>query len=180
MTFKLILALLFIVATTFMIFTPAEAAPYGAGVYDANVLYGGETQLSISTSGDVSMNLTPTGGPTSTSASGTVTVTTSDVNGYRLYIRGLTSSDMVNGSNTLPASAHVIPGSLVVNTWGYNLDASSDYAGLTTDDVLIRSTTAPDTTGDVTTVTYGANVDNATAAGFYTSNIVYTAVPHTN
>lgn len=160
--------------------TTSFASPYGAGKYNADVPYGGQTQLSISTSGPIALTVTPTSSGVLASASGTVTVVSTDVVGYRLYIRSVSSTDMTNGATTIPASANGSPSSLAVNTWGYNLDGSSNYVGATLSDVLIRSATQPYTSGDVTTVTYGVRVDNTKRSGSYSTSILYTAVPQTN
>lgn len=155
------------------------ASPFGAGVFGANVPYGGETSLTIATSGNVTISVTPSDNGTLATATSTVTVTSTDVVGYKLYVRSLSSTDMTNGANTLSASAHVTPAALVTNTWGYNTDAGSNFAGMTLSDVLIRNRTGPYSSGDTTTVTYGVKVDNSKASGSYSTTVVYTAVPQT-
>lgn len=180
---KLILSLITAIAITFFstpVTTEVGASPYGVGKYSADVPYGGQTQLSISTSGNVALAVTPSDTGTLASASGTVTVVSTDVVGYKLYVRSLSSTDMTNGVSVIPASGNGTPATLAVNTWGYNLDDSSNYVGMTLSDVLIRSATQPYVSGDVTTVTYGVKVDNAKAAGAYSNSIIYTAVPQTN
>ncbi len=180
---KLILAFSSLIAMAVLLVsfsTVSHASPYGAGKYSANVPYGGQTQLSITTSGPVSLTVTPTSSGVLASAAGTVTVTSTDVVGYRLYIRSVSSTNMTNGATTIPTSANGSPSALAVNTWGYNLDGSTNYVGTTLSDVLIRSATQPYTSGDVTTVTYGVRVDNAKRSGSYSTSILYTAVPQTN
>lgn len=182
---KLILSCLIVLTIAFLstgISDMVSASPYGAGTYGANVPYGGQTQLTISTSGNVAINLAPSDSGTTASASGTVTVISTDVVGYKLYVRSLTTTNMVNpiGGATIPASANGSPAALAVNTWGYNLTGNSSYTGMTLSDVLIRSATQPYTSGDVTTVTYGARVDNSKRSGSYSNAVVYTAVPQTN
>lgn len=180
---KLILSLMAVIAMTF--FSAASliqvsASPYGAGKYNADVPYGGQTQLTISTSGNVALTVTPSDAGTLATASGTVTVVSTDVVGYKLYVRSLTSTDMTDGGSVIPTSGNGSPASLSVNTWGYNLDASANFVGMTLSDVLIRSATQPYTSGDVTTVTYGVKVDNAKKSGSYSNSVIYTAVPQTN
>jgi hypothetical protein len=157
-----------------------NAAPYGTGKYGDNVPYGSETSLAISTSGNVNIQVTPTEAGTLATAANTVTVTSTDVVGYKLYIRSLTSTNMVNGASTIPASANGSPASLAVNTWGYNTDASSNFVGSTLVDTLIKNAVGPYSSGDDTTVTYGVKVDNNKAAGNYVTTVVYTAVPQTD
>lgn len=170
-----------IIFLTLLSFHPqVGAAPYGVGKYNENVPYGSQTQLTISTSGAVSFSLTPSDAGTLASASGTVTVVSTDVLGYNLYVRSLTTSAMTNGAASIAASANGSPASLAVDTWGYNLDGSSNFTGMTLSDVLIRSATQPYSAGDVTTVTYGARISNAKPAGSYSASVLYTAVPQTH
>lgn len=157
-----------------------EAAPYGKGKFGDNVPYGGETTLAISNNGNVTIQVTPTEAGTLATSSNVVTVTSTDVVGYKLYIRSLNSTNMVNGASTIPASGNGSPAALATNTWGYNTDASNNFVGSTLTDTLIKNATGPYSSGDNTTVTYGVKVDNSKAAGNYTTSIVYTAVPQTD
>lgn len=157
----------------------AYASPFGAGAFGANVPFGGQTSLSISTDGNVLISVTPTDSGATATANSNVTVTSTDVVGYKLYIRALSSTNLNNGGSTLPASANVSPAALSVNTWGYNTDASSNFAGMSLTDTLIRTGTGPYSSGDTTTVTYGLKIDNSKPAGNYSTSIVYTAVPQT-
>jgi hypothetical protein len=179
MFIRVMFAILLVIGLLIWLEQHVLASPYGVGVYGANVPYGGQTNLTIATNGNVSIPITPSDSGTTATGSSQVTVTSSDVVGYTLYIRASTSASLVNGGNTIPASANVSPGTLAVNTWGYNTDASSNYTGITLSDVLIRTGTGPYTSGDVTTVTYGIKLDNSKPAGSYTSTVVYTAVPQT-
>jgi hypothetical protein len=156
-----------------------SAAPYGKGKYGDDLPYGGETSLAISTGGDVSIQVTPTEAGTLATATNDVTVTSTDVVGYKLYIRSLTSTNMVNGASTISASGNGTPAALATNTWGYNTDGSSNFVGSTLSDTLIKNATGPHGSGDTTTVTYGVMVDNNKAAGNYVTSVVYTAAPQT-
>jgi hypothetical protein len=162
-------------------FSTGQAAgqPFGTGVFGANVPYGSQTSLAISTSGNVSIQVTPTDSGTLGTASNTVTVTSTDVVGYKLYIRCLSSTNMTNGAATLAASSNGTLNPLTSNTWGYNTDASSNFLGMTASDVLIKNAVGPFGSGDNTVVKYGVKVDNSKPAGNYTTNVVYTAVPQT-
>lgn len=157
----------------------ALASPFGAGAFGANVPFGGQTSLTIATDGNVSIPVTPT--PSGVSATGTshVTVTSTDVVGFKLYIQALSNTNLVNGGSNLPASANVSPAALATNTWGYNTDATSNFAGITLLPVLIRTGTGPFESGDITTVTYGLKIDDTLPAGNYATTVVYTAVPQT-
>lgn len=156
------------------------ASPYGKGVYGANVPYGSQTALSIATSGNISIPITPTTGGVLATGTSTITVTSTDVMGYKLYIRALTNTNMNNLGALLPASANGSPAALATNTWGYNTNASANFVGLTLADTLIRSITVPASSGDVTAVTYGMKLDLEKPAGNYVATVIYTAVPQTN
>lgn len=168
-----------VVVSLFTTATTTHAAPYGKGNYGDNVPYGSQTALSISTDGNVGIPITPTTGGTLATGTSTVTVSSTDVVGYKLYIRSLTSTNMVNGGAVLPASANGSPTALSVNTWGYNTDASTNFVGMTLSDVLLKSVTGPVSGGDPTTVTYGVKIDLAKPSGNYTTTVIYTAVPQT-
>lgn len=166
------------------------AQPYGVGKYGANVPYGSQTSLTISTNGNVPIPITPT--PTGTlkfdgsadyeveTGTSTVTVTSSDVVGYKLYIKSVGTTSLVNGGASITASGAGSPAELGVSSWGYNTDASNNFVGTTLSDVLIKTGTGPHTSGDVTNVTFGVKIDNAKPAGNYSNTVEYTAVPQTN
>ncbi|MCX6728297.1 MAG: hypothetical protein NTV39_00805 [Candidatus Saccharibacteria bacterium] len=165
------------VAITFA--SVSYAQPYGKGVYGANVPYGNQTSLSISTDGNVNIPVTPTTGGVSASGSSQVTVSSTDVMGYKLYIRALNSTDMDNLGTPLPTSANASPAPLAVNTWGYNIDASNNFTGISLADVLIHSKTGP-ISSESTNVTFGIKIDLAKPAGNFVASVVYTAVPQTD
>ena len=174
------LSLLTSIFLTLIVPAMSHAQPYGAGVYGENVPYGSETALSIATDGNVNIPITPTTGGTLGTGTSVVTVTSTDVKGYKLYIRTLSDTNMDNLGAVIPASANGSPAPLAVNTWGYNTDASTNFVGLSLTDTLIHSITAPIAGGDTTTVTYGVMVDLAKPAGNYTADVIYTAVPQTD
>ncbi|NTW61551.1 hypothetical protein HGB24_02605 [Candidatus Saccharibacteria bacterium] len=157
-----------------------HAQPYGAGLYNEDVPYGSETSLSIATNGNVQISVTPTESGALATGQNQVTVTSTDVVGYKLYIRSLNSTDMDNFGYNLPTSSNVALAPLDTNTWGYNTNGSSDFLGSSLSDILIKSTDGPVGEGEITTVTYGIKVDMAKPAGYYTTSILYTAVPQTD
>lgn len=178
---RIILKLIFIsIITTTTFTTLCLAQPYGKGLYNTDVPYGDLTSLSISTSGNINIPITPASGGLLATGAGTVTVTSTDVSGYKLYIRSLNDTNMTNGATLLPSSLNATPASLAINTWGYNTDGSNNFAGITNSDTLIRSVGAPASSGSVTTITYGINLDLTKPAGNYTTTVVYTAVPQTD
>ena len=160
--------------------TISFAQPYGKGLYNTDLPYGDLTSLSIATSGNINIPITPISGGLLATGSGTVTVTSTDVNGYKLYIRALNDTNMSNGATLLPASLNTSPASLTINTWGYNTDGSNNFVGVTTSDTLIRSVSNHTSSGSTTTITYGINLDLAKPSGSYTTTVVYTAVPQTD
>lgn len=172
---------LFISASLSLTATPALAQPYGYGKYNENVPYGSQTTITISTDGNVSIPITPTEAGTLGTGNSTVTVTSTDVVGYKLYIRAAgASTNMVNGPDTLPTSGNGTPAALAINTWGYNTDGSSNFVGISLSDTLVKNATGPYPSGDNTTFTYGVNIDNNKPAGNYTTTILYTAAPRTD
>lgn len=158
----------------------AFAQPYGKSLYGENVPYGSETSLSITTTGDLIIPVTPTSSGSLETGSNTVTVTCTDVKGYKLYVRSLNSTEMMNVDTPLPASNNDTPAPLTINTWGYNTNGTSNFVGMLATDCLIRTTVSPATTGEDTIVTYGENIDLSKPAGNYQTAVIYTAVPQTN
>jgi hypothetical protein len=158
----------------------AAASPFGQGVFGADVPFGSVTSLSIALGGNVFLALTPSGPNFTASGSHTITVTSTDVVGYKLYAYNPTSTAMTNGSDTIPASTNTTAGSLAVNSWGYNTDGMTNYLGMTTTPALIKDTTGPSKTGDSTPVTYGVLTDITKGAGAYTVSVVYTVVAKTD
>lgn len=176
---KTTLLIIAIFGTVTLSVSTAFASTYGSGKYNAVVPYGGQTNLTINTSGNVAIPITPGSSATLGSATGTVTVVSTDAVGYKLYIRALGSSNMTSSASTIPTSANATAALLATNTWGYNLDGSINFVGMTTSDVLIRTGTGPFETGDITSVTYGVKIDQSIAAGSYSTTVIYTAVPST-
>lgn len=155
---------------------PVLAQPFGIGLYGADVPFGNLTSLSINLGASVSMALTPSGPNLYGSGSQVVTVTSTDVVGYGLYIHNPTTTSMSNGTDTIAASSNVTAAPLAVNSWGYNVDGSSNYIGLTTTPTLINDRTGPYKSGDNTTVTYGTLTSTSKGDGTYTIGVTYTAV----
>lgn len=155
----------------------ASASPFGQGVFGANVPFGASTSLSIALSGNVSMALTSNGSNYIGSGSNTITVTSTDVIGYRLYAFSPTSTTMTltGGGDSIPASANSTPAALATDAWGYNTDGSANYIGMLTTPSLIKDATGPYKSGDTTTVTFGAKTSLTKSIGSYTVGVVYTA-----
>lgn len=147
----------------------------------------------------VNLNITPTASGSASSASDAVTVTTNNTNGYKLSIQGATTT-LANGANTLSADTGTpaAPAAITTGTWGYRWDdsgsggtsfaagpttaetnvaslTSTKWAGMTTSPVQIKNTTTAATSGDTTTIWYGAKADTSKPSGAYTDTVTYTA-----
>lgn len=158
---------------------PLYAQPYGVGKYNENVPYGDLTSISIALSQpSANITLSPTAGDIlSGHETQNITVYSTDVIGYQLLIKATGSTALTHNSHTLPASNNTLTAPLSVNSWGYNTTGSTtNFRGVTTDDVEIRNENGPLTDGQTTSVTYGARVDMSLPAGSYAGTITYTAV----
>lgn len=158
---------------------PAYASPFGQGDFGDST-FGSLTSLSMSFSSDVIISLSLNGGVYEGHGSHNVTVTTNSAPGYRLYVHSPVNSNMTlaGGGDTLTASNNASPAALASNTWGFNTSGSStNFQGILTTPTQIKITSEPYTSGDITSVTYGAKASTIKSAGRYTANVVYTAIP---
>lgn len=166
-----------VVLTIAMLQGTVGASPFGQGVFGADVPFGSVTSLSIDLGSNVSIPLSPSGNLFTGTGSHTVTVTSTDVVGYKLYVHSLNGTDLSDGTTNIPASGNGSAAPLATNSWGYNTTGStSDFIGMKTYSVPIKETTGPFKNGDATTVTYGAKTDITKPATSYQVSIVYTAV----
>lgn len=155
---------------------PVHASPFGQGVFGADVPFGSATSISINVGSDVPLSLTPSGANFSGTGSHVVTVTSTDVVGYYLYAHTNGSTNLTNGTATIPASGNSSPAALSIGSWGYNTDGSANFLGMLSISSLLKNAAGPFKNGDATTITYGALVNGTQEAGHYTVNVVYTAV----
>ncbi len=156
---------------------PASASPFGAGVFGEDVPFGSETSIAISLSNNTGLMLELTGQSFSGTGTHTVTVASTDVVGYKLYVNATSATSMSNGSDTVAASDNSNAAPLAVNSWGYNTTgSSSNFKGITLSQALIKDADGPYKSGDDTTVTYGAVIDRVKSSGVYTVDVTYTAV----
>lgn len=164
------------IASLILSFT-SSASPFGQGVFGADVPFGSQTSIAVSLGTAPSMTLS-TDGPNTFSGSATqnLTVTSTDVVGYRLYARTEGGTAMTNGSETIPASSNISAAPLAINTWGYNTDGSANYLGLTGTHQLVKDADGPYKNGDTTNITYGARANITKGAGTYQVNVIYTVV----
>jgi hypothetical protein len=151
--------------------------------------------ISLTTSGTVTLNVTPVSGGSQTSASDSLSVSTNNTSGYNLTLANNdTTTSLQSGANTIGAHAgtHASPTALANNSWGYaipggNFDAS--YSALTnvtsssTKWAGVPSSSSPNTlkttastaSGDSTTVWYSVKADTTKPNGTYTDTVTYTA-----
>ena len=152
--------------------------------------------ISINTPTAVSVSLTPTGsGPVST-GSHTVTVSTNNSTGYKLYLKDADATlNLVSGINNITPTAGTAaaPAALtVMNTFGYAVagapfagtyttgdnqvyDGTKTFAGITASDVQIRNT-ATTATNENTSVYWGVRADTSLPNGTYVDNVIYSAI----
>tara|TARA_B100001245_G_scaffold87132_1_gene62863 strand:+ start:4148 stop:4705 length:558 start_codon:yes stop_codon:yes gene_type:complete len=169
-------ALVLSLSLCFFIHYSASASPFGQGTFDADVPFGSLTSLSLSFSGDVALNLSPSGNNFTGQGSHTVTVTSTDVVGYKLYILAPNGTAMSNGTTSIPASSNATLAPLSVNTWGYNTNGTSSYKGLLATPSLIKDADGPYTAGDDSEIYYGVLTDITQPASNYNVDVVYTVV----
>jgi hypothetical protein len=85
-------------------------------------------------------------------------------------------TSLVSGSDSIPAVGNITPGALQLNSWGYNIDGGTLYAGVQGTPTLIKQAAGPYTSGDSTVFKYRVLISIAKAAGVYTAPVVYTVV----
>ncbi len=179
--------------------SPALATPYGGGSY-GNCYYGGSCSISLSTSGNINLALTPTSSGVYSIQNDPIVVITDNPTGYAVSLESDSAGTaaLVNGANTLnPGSGTpAAPAQLAVNTWGYRVDgqaafgagptsavtsaasSSLSFAGLTLNGAsqqLYSSGAATAAGGDTINVWYGVRADTTKPAGTYQRIVVYTA-----
>lgn len=171
-----IAASLAIIATFSLFEGIVGASPFGAGVFGEDVPFGSATSISITTDSNVAIIASPSGSTFSGQGSHTITVTSTDVVGYELYIKNTSSTNMSNGTDTIPTSGNGAPAALAMNSWGYNTNGSSNYTGMTLSDTLIKNVSGPYKNGDNTPITYGILANTTKSSGTYLLGVTYTAV----
>lgn len=173
--------------------TPVAAEADSSSTINASI----GSSITITSAGTVNINVTPTSGPTLSSASDTVTVNTNHTGGYTLSLEmNGASTSLANGSDTIEAHSGA-PADLEANTWGYRVDSMPIFGGGTTTQennvtasnytwagvpannapVTIKTTTDPaPQAGDSTDVWYAMKADTNRPSGAYTNTVLYTAV----
>jgi hypothetical protein len=152
--------------------------------------------ISMTTSGTVSISITPVSGGSQTSSSDTVSVSTNNAAGYALtFANADTTLTLTNGGDTIAAhtGTQASPTALANNSWGYavatvgGFDASystlSNVTSSTTKWAGVPSSASPNTlkstaataSGDTTTVWYSVKADTTKPNGTYSDTVTYTA-----
>ncbi len=172
---------------------------YGSGAY-GSCQYGVACSISLTSDGNISLNVIPASGGRCTIQSDSATVLTDDTDGYTLTLADSgTNTALVNGSASINATTGTIasPISLTANSWGYRVDGlgsfgngpttaqtnvspgSVVFAGIEPSDEVadtIASTSGAADPAVTTTVWYGACADTSIKSGAYTTQAIYTAV----
>ncbi len=180
-----------------LVVAPVASAVTGTSTVRATI---GATISLNSTTGTVSLPISPIAGGNQTTASDSISVTTNKANGYNLGIISSVAA-LTNGANTIPATAGTWASAIALanNTWGYavpsgttgitvgsNFDATYTattdqasnalkFAAVPTTNYVIRTTAVP-ATNDITTVWYSAKADATKPTGNYDATITYTAL----
>lgn len=134
--------------------------------------------ISITATPTVAINVTPSASAAATGTGASTVSVSTNAAGYRLSIKDAdTDTNLKSGANNIAAHTGTFGAmtQLADNTWGYNINAGTSYAGVTTSDVQIKETSAAAQT-DNTTVTFGVKVDATKPAGAYTDTVTFTAV----
>lgn len=154
--------------------------------------------ISISSSGTVNVNVTPTGAGAQTIEADTVSVSTNDSSGYTLQIAETgASGSLTSGSNTIAgvSGSQTTPVVETAGTWGYRVDgvggfgsgptsaASNQAISSTIKFAAVPATASPNTikttataaSNDSTSVWYGVAANTSQASGTYTNSVTYTA-----
>jgi hypothetical protein len=153
--------------------------------------------ISLTTSGTVELDATPTGSGVQTISNDSVSVSTNDTSGYTLKLgENGASQNLVSGGNTIaPVSgSQASPTAETVASWGYRVDSVGGFGAGPTSSVSnaaigaakfapVPATASPDTlkttaataSNDTTNVWYGLAVGTATPIGTYSNTVTYTA-----
>ena len=141
--------------------------------------------LSITATGNLDLNVTPTAEGAFTSGDIAVSVITNSATGYKLYLSSNSAETaLVNGAANASISTISSPATsanMTNNTWGYTLsDAFNPVPANTAPEMIKETSTAAVSAADVTTVTVGAKVDTSIASGAYSNTLLFTATAKDN
>lgn len=177
----------------------AYAIPYGYGTY-GTCSYGA-CGLTLTTSNNLSVNITPSTNGSCSINNDNVSVLTDDSTGYTVSVNASSSSNSLsNGSSNITSvsGSYDSPTTLGINQWGYRVDGvggfgtgpttqqssinfpiSSTFAGVPSNSsnptTIITSNTSANPAATYK-VWYGVCADTTLTSGTYSGTVVYTAV----
>lgn len=178
----------------------ADSSNYGMGTY-GSCSYN-TCGVSLTSSGSINLNITPSAGTTCTVGSDSVAVTTDSSSGYTLQLNDTDTANQLAGAATgssIPATSATSgsPAALSAGHWGYRVDGMGSFGagptsalsngavpGVTFAAVplssgtpdTIATTSVPADPAVTTTVWYGVCASTAQASDTYTDNVTYTAI----
>lgn len=179
---------------------PSYASNYSSGSYGTCTY--DNCSISLSTSGSVSIDVTPvTSSITCTVSKDNVTATTDSSTGYTITLQDSDTSTTLAGpsaSSIAPIGATPSqPAALTANTWGYRIDGIDGFGSGPTSTTsnspvpnvtfasvpssntaaaTVRSTTSTDSNSVTTPVWYGLCANTNVQSGSYTDSVTYTAL----
>jgi hypothetical protein len=189
-----------VLVTSLIVVTASAAADstYSSGAY-GSCQYS-SCSITLSTSGTVNLNVTPTPSGSCTIQSDSAAVLTDNTNGYSLTATTTgTNTALVSGGNSINASSGTFasPTALSPSSWGYRVDglgsfgagpttaqsnvspSSTTFAGMPASNqtpVTLANTSAPADPAQTTTVWYGLCANLGPPNGTYSTQVTYTAV----
>ena len=172
---------------------------FGSGTY-GSCEYGVTCSISLTSNGNISLDITPTANGSCTINSDSAAVLTDDSNGYTLTLSDSgTSTALINGAATINTTTGTVgsPTTLSGNSWGYRIDGlggfgagpttsqsnisrpSTVFAGIVASNQTAETIATTSGAADpavTTTVWFGACADTGVSSGAYSTQVLYTAV----
>lgn len=192
------LLLLLLTGLMVLVVAPVYANTYGSGTY-GSCQYG-SCSISLTSSGSVNINVTPSQNGTCTINNGSVSVSTDDSSGYSLTIQdNSTDNALISGTYSIASTSGTfsLPIPLTANSWGYRVDNTGSFgpgptsqqnnvplnstkfaqipSASSSPDMIIDNPTATDST-QTTNIWYGVCANMSTASGAYSTQVTYTAI----
>ncbi len=169
---------LFVAASAVYLYSPVIGSHADTAVVGAEV----NAMIALTTPESLHLEITPNAAGATASDSVTATVNTNSAYGYELYFSATdTNTDMTSTSSTATITSDFTATSLAnipVNSWGYSLD-DTDYSPIPTSEnsTRIRSIEHLPAGNELTTsIRFGTKVDSTLASGFYSDDVVFSAV----
>ena len=169
---------LFVAASAVYLYSPVIGSYADTAVVGAEV----NAMIALTTPENLRLEVTPSAAGATASDSITATVNTNSSYGYELYFSATdTNTDMTSTSSTATITSDFTTTSLAnipANSWGYSLD-DTDYSPIPTSEnsTRIRSIEHLPAGNELTTsIHFGTKVDSTLASGFYSDDVVFSAV----